>query len=138
MGSFSASLSSVSVRFHERHQCIAMWAHHTFGLLARDDESFTVKCSRKVKSLNHNFLMRKNKPLYIILSVCVFVSGIVLYFLPTEFKLSYCSCRFACPVCSRSVCDMSRVWERLDQEVSDHFQSVYPQFYVICKIMLPL
>ncbi|RWR79957.1 zinc finger protein [Cinnamomum micranthum f. kanehirae] len=26
--------------------------------------------------------------------------------------------QFSCPVCSRSVCDMSSVWERLDQEVA--------------------
>ncbi|KAK1265876.1 hypothetical protein QJS04_geneDACA000190 [Acorus gramineus] len=26
--------------------------------------------------------------------------------------------RFACPVCSRSICDMSKVWEKLDQEVA--------------------
>lgn len=26
--------------------------------------------------------------------------------------------QFACPVCSKSVCDMSRIWEMLDQEVA--------------------
>lgn len=26
--------------------------------------------------------------------------------------------RYACPVCSKSICDMSMVWERLDQEVA--------------------
>ncbi|KAF9598373.1 hypothetical protein IFM89_027275 [Coptis chinensis] len=26
--------------------------------------------------------------------------------------------KFACPVCSRSVCDMSKVWEKLDQEIT--------------------
>ncbi|XP_042496200.1 E3 ubiquitin-protein ligase RZFP34-like [Macadamia integrifolia] len=26
--------------------------------------------------------------------------------------------RFTCPVCSKSVCDMSRVWERLDKEIA--------------------
>ncbi len=27
-------------------------------------------------------------------------------------------CRFFCPVCSKSVCDMSKVWEKLDEEVT--------------------
>lgn len=26
--------------------------------------------------------------------------------------------RFACPMCSKSVCDMSKVWEKLDQEIA--------------------
>lgn len=30
-------------------------------------------------------------------------------------------CRYSCPVCSRSVCDMSSVWKKLDQEVSYNF-----------------
>ena len=27
-------------------------------------------------------------------------------------------CRYACPVCSKSFCDMSRVWEKLDEQVT--------------------
>ncbi|XP_073009422.1 E3 ubiquitin-protein ligase RZFP34 [Typha latifolia] len=27
-------------------------------------------------------------------------------------------CQFSCPVCSRSVCDMSAVWQKLDEEVA--------------------
>jgi RING finger/CHY zinc finger protein 1 len=26
--------------------------------------------------------------------------------------------QFACPVCSKSVCDMSKLWEKLDQEIA--------------------
>ncbi|KAI4300346.1 hypothetical protein L6164_033734 [Bauhinia variegata] len=33
----------------------------------------------------------------------------------TEMERHY---QYACPVCSKSFCDMSRVWERLDQEVA--------------------
>lgn len=28
-----------------------------------------------------------------------------------------CICRYTCPVCSKSYCDMSSVWEKLDHEV---------------------
>lgn len=28
-----------------------------------------------------------------------------------------CVCRYSCPLCSRSYCDMSSIWEQLDQEV---------------------
>jgi RING finger/CHY zinc finger protein 1 len=27
-------------------------------------------------------------------------------------------CQFACPLCSKSVCDMSKAWERLDMELA--------------------
>lgn len=30
----------------------------------------------------------------------------------------FLACRYSCPVCSKSYCDMTHVWERLDQEVS--------------------
>lgn len=26
--------------------------------------------------------------------------------------------RYACPLCSKSVCDMSKVWEKLDMEIA--------------------
>ncbi|KAG8648594.1 hypothetical protein MANES_08G012602v8 [Manihot esculenta] len=34
--------------------------------------------------------------------------------------------QYACPVCSKSYCDMSRVWEKLDQEVAS---TPMPQMY---------
>lgn len=28
------------------------------------------------------------------------------------------ACRYACPLCSKSVCDMSKVWEKFDMEIA--------------------
>ncbi len=37
----------------------------------------------------------------------------------TMISLSvHCGCRYCCPLCSKSVCDMSSVWEQIDQEIA--------------------
>ncbi len=30
----------------------------------------------------------------------------------------HCGCRYCCPLCSKSVCDMSSVWEQIDREIA--------------------
>eukprot|EP01018_Ginkgo_biloba_P022023 Gb_08580 [translate_table: standard] len=39
--------------------------------------------------------------------------------------------QFSCPVCSKSVCDMSKVWEKLDQEVA---ATPMPEYYQNKKV----
>lgn len=42
-------------------------------------------------------------------------------------------CRFTCPICSKSTQDMSRIWERLDQEV---YLTPMPEEYRLKKVQL--
>jgi hypothetical protein len=34
------------------------------------------------------------------------------------FSCVQCGCRYCCPICSKSVCDMSSVWEQIDREIA--------------------
>lgn len=46
--------------------------------------------------------------------------------------------RYACPLCFKSVCDMSKVWEKLDMEVA---ATPMPEFYqkkLVCYLSVSL
>lgn len=53
---------------------------------------------------------------------CFMVLILLLNHLCSTGRMSYfCLCyhnRYACPLCSKSVCDMSKVWEKLDVEIA--------------------
>ncbi|KAK4492700.1 hypothetical protein RD792_003520 [Penstemon davidsonii] len=44
--------------------------------------------------------------------------------------------RYSCPICSKSICDMSNVWRKLDEEVaSTHMPEMYKNkmVWILCN-----
>jgi hypothetical protein len=85
---------SVLVWVNKRCVCLAMWSYNSWELLERNGGTLPVSL--------------------IWPSVYNSLSRLVLWQL-TCLKMSF---RFACPLCSKSVCDMSKAWERLDVELA--------------------
>lgn len=54
---------------------------------------------------------------------------------PIFFAFIYTVCiifdRYACPICSKSVCDMSKVWEKYDREIA---ATPMPEAYLNKKV----
>ncbi|KAK3161776.1 hypothetical protein QOZ80_1BG0081260 [Eleusine coracana subsp. coracana] len=42
-------------------------------------------------------------------------------------------CQFACPLCSKSVCDMSKAWERLDEELATISDTCDKMVRILCN-----
>lgn len=91
---------AVSVWYYERHYGFALWTHHTFRMCERDGTALPVSSLENKGSC------------WLTLIIC---ETLVLLFFS---QIGWTFYRYSCPVCSKSYCDMSRVWEKLDQEVN--------------------
>ena len=73
-----------------------MWAHYALWMLSWDDQAWQVS-------------------LIVFLKQKIIFCLDILHSCCTSFAIL---CRYICPICSKSVIDMSRTWKRLDEEVS--------------------
>jgi len=81
----------------ERYNCYEMWPHNALWMLPWDDKACQVSILLTIWQL---FRLES------------IVSAVILTRLGVW--LSYC-----CPICSKSVIDMSTAWKRIDEEVAD-------------------
>jgi len=86
------------------HKCDEMRAHNARRMLQRDDQTWQVIYHFPV-------VMSLFQPESLVSSL-VDCDG---------FENVWILSRFCCPICSRSVIDMSKTWQRLDEEVSSKF-----------------
>lgn len=92
----SILFSVVFIWFTKRNYCNEMWTHYAWWMLLRDDKA------RQVSSLEL-FLLFFSSDL-----------RVKSWFLIDLITLT----RFCCPICSKSIIDMSKTWKRIDEEVS--------------------
>ena len=92
----SIFFSVVFIWFTKRNYCNEMWTHYAWWMLLWDDKA------RQVSSLEL-FLLFFSSDL-----------RVKSWFLIDLITFT----RFCCPICSKSIIDMSKTWKRIDEEVS--------------------
>ena len=73
-----------------------MWTYHSHRLLEGDEGPFAVSALAQSQITNSCYLQ---------------------HFSILDCYANRCN-RYACPLCSKSVCDISKVWEKFDEDIA--------------------
>lgn len=124
--------TAVPIRLGDGYFRLTLRSHHAPDLLGTDEYALSVLLLPEPLHVDQHTVFR--------LVVCVKLKVSLYVFECCGVFESWCllksrvvCCRFTCPICSKSTQDMSRIWERLDQEV---YLTPMPEEYRHKKVQL--